>query len=179
MAHTKDNPDNADTQAEAAFVAAESLFLSRSRRASSCPRAWCRPCRLQQCFLPRFQIATAPVTLATLFSLCCLAALLVTLASLAAALATAPVALAARFSPASPAAALPGRLACPIASAHAATEQAPLVAALADVSRPYASRLPRLPTHFAAALVVLAAAFVSLSAALAAALVAQPPHESR
>ncbi len=44
---------------------------------------------------------------------------------------------------------------------------------------PYASRLPRLPTHFAAALVALAAAFVSLSAALAAALVAQPPHESR
>jgi hypothetical protein len=43
----------------------------------------------------------------------------------------------------------------------------------------YASRLPRLPTHFAAALVSPAAAFVSLSVALVAALVAQTPHESR
>ncbi len=38
---------------------------------------------------------------------------------------------------------------------------------------------PRLPTQLAAALVALAAAFVSFSAVLAVALVAQTPHESR
>jgi hypothetical protein len=105
----------------ACLFSAPHLPSQASRQASSCLCACCCPCRLQQRFLPRFQIATAPVTLAARFSLCCLAAGHVTLASLAAAHATAPAALEARFSHASPASALLALLACPTASAHAAT----------------------------------------------------------